>query len=66
MLPLTNQVHLLFRCGPTLRSMDTSRQGRFLSEILYDDQLIVSCQILVVMETQNRMGVVNKLKVDMF
>ena len=46
--------------------MDTSRQGRFLSEILYDDQLIVSCQILVVMETQNRMGVVNKLKVDMF
>merc|ERR1712142_144909 len=51
------------RCGPTLRSMDTSRQGRFLSEILYDDQLIVSCQILVVMETQNRMGVVNKLKI---
>jgi len=51
------------RCGPTLRSMDTSRRGRFLSEILHDDQLTVSCQIVVVMETQNRIGVVNRLKI---
>ena len=43
--------------------MDTSRRGRFLSEILHDDQLTVSCQIVVVMETQNRLGVVNRLKV---
>lgn len=43
--------------------MDTSRRGRFLSEILHDDQLTVSCQIVVVMETQNRIGVVNRLKI---
>jgi speckle-type POZ protein len=43
--------------------MDPTRTGRFLSEILHDDQLTVSCEVFIMLETYNKTGAVNKLKV---